>query len=107
MRRREFIKLLSGAATAWPLAARAQRPERIRRIGVFMNRAVDDPQGQAFVAAFIQQLRKLGWIEGENLHIEYRWNNGDAALARRYAAELVALTPDVILSASTNNLTAL
>ena len=103
MRRREFITIL-GSAVAWPLVARAQKP---RQIGVLMNRVATDAEGKAFVTAFMQQLSKLGWIEGENLHVEYRWNNGDAALARRYAAELVALTPDVILSASTNNLTAL
>ncbi len=104
MRRREFITLVGGAAATWPLAARAQRP---RRIGVLMNDVATDAAAKAFVTAFAQQLRRLGWIESENLHIEYRWNSGDAALAQRYAAELVALAPDVILSASTNNLTAL
>ncbi len=106
MRRREIITLIGGVAAAWPLAARsAQQPRR--RVGVLMNDVATDAAAKAFVAAFVQQLRRLGWIEGENLQIEYRWNQGDAALAQRYAAELVALAPDAILSASTNNLTAL
>jgi putative ABC transport system substrate-binding protein len=103
IRRREFITLLGGAAT-WPLLARAQEP---RRIGVFMNGAPNNPGYPAYVRAFTEQLRKLGWIEGKNLHTEYRWTAGDAALIRAYAAELVALAPDVILAAGTQNLTAL
>jgi len=74
---------------------------------VLMNDVATDAAGKAFVAAFVQQLHRLGWIEGQNLHVEVRWNGGDAALAQRYAAELVAMAPDVIVSASTNNLTAL
>src|SRR5215831_14690201 len=103
LRRREFITLLGGAAV-WPLLARAQAP---RRIGVLMLGTPTDPGFQADVEAFTEQLRKLGWIEGKNLHTEYRWTAGDAALIRAYAAELVTLAPDVILVAGSQNLTAL
>ncbi|MET0706691.1 MAG: ABC transporter substrate-binding protein [Tardiphaga sp.] len=98
MRRREFIALLGGAAVAWPLAARAQQPERMRRIGVLMNLAADDPEGQARLTAFLQRLQQLGWTDGRNLRIDYRWGTGDADRYGRYAAELVALAPDVILA---------
>jgi ABC-type uncharacterized transport system substrate-binding protein len=104
MRRRNFIALL-GSAAAWPLAARAQQPERMRRIGVLMNGAATETMPQSYVAAFVQGLRQLGWTEGQNLRIDVRWNAGDAALARIYAAQLIGLTPDVILAASTTNLT--
>jgi putative tryptophan/tyrosine transport system substrate-binding protein len=106
MRRRELIMLLGAGAAAWPLAARAQSGP-VRRIGVLMNYAETDPTGQAYVAAFVQGMRDLGWIEGQNLRIAYRWTAGSAELSRAYAAELVALAPDAILSASTANLTAL
>jgi putative tryptophan/tyrosine transport system substrate-binding protein len=96
--RREFISLLGGAAVAWPLAARAQQPDRMRRIGVLNNPAADDPDSQARVAAFAQGLQELGWIDGRNVRIEYRWSVGDPDRIRRYAAELVALAPDVILT---------
>ena len=96
MRRREFITLLGGAAAAWPLAARAQQPERMRRIGVLMDLAADDPEAPARVAAFARGLQELGWIEGRNIQIDYRWGGGDLDRVRRYAAELVALAPDVI-----------
>jgi putative tryptophan/tyrosine transport system substrate-binding protein len=99
MRRREFITLL-GAAAAWPLAARAQQGERMRRIGVLMNLAADDAEGQARLAAFLRGLQQLGWIEGRNAHLDIRWGAGDAERFRRYAAELVALAPDLILAAS-------
>ena len=95
MRRREFIGLLGGA-TAWPLAARAQQAERMRHIGVLMTS--DDPEAQARIAAFLQGLQQLGWIEGRNVRIDTRWGGGDAEHIRRYAAELVALAPDVILA---------
>ena len=98
MRRREFITLLSGAAAAWPLAARAQQGERMRRIGVLMNLAADDPEGQARLTAFLQRLQQLGWTDGRNLRIDYRWGTGDADRYGRYGAELVALAPDVILA---------
>src|SRR5208282_6507780 len=97
MRRREFITLLGGAA-AWPLAARAQQGERMRRIGVLFGIAADDPTSQAFDAAFVQGLQQLGWTEGRNVHIDARWAAGNAADSRKYAAELVALAPDVILT---------
>jgi putative ABC transport system substrate-binding protein len=95
--RREFITLLGGAA-AWPLAARAQQPERMRRIGVLMNLAADDPETGARRAAFLQGLQELGWSEGRNLRIDYRWGVGDSDRHRANAAELVALAPDVILA---------
>jgi ABC-type uncharacterized transport system substrate-binding protein len=101
LRRRDFITLLGGAA-AWPLAARAQQPERMRRIGVLIPYAADDPEGQARIAAFLQGLQQLGWTEGRNVRIDYRWSAGDADRARRYAAELVALAPDVILASGTS-----
>ena len=97
MKRRKFITLLGGAA-AWPLTARAQQPNRMRRIGVFMNLASDDAEGQARNAAFLQGLQEAGWAVGRNVRIEYRWGAGDPELFRRYAAELVALAPDVILA---------
>jgi putative tryptophan/tyrosine transport system substrate-binding protein len=98
LRRRKFITLLGGAAVAWPLAARAQQPERMRRIGVLMNRAADDPEAQARLKAFVQGLQQLGWAEGRNARMEVRWTAGVAANLHRYAAEFVALMPDVILA---------
>ena len=97
MRRREFITLLGGAA-AWPLAARAQQGKPMRRIGVLMNLAIDDSEGQTRITAFVQGLQQLDWSVGSNLRIDYRWGAGDAERFRRYAAELVALAPDVILA---------
>jgi putative tryptophan/tyrosine transport system substrate-binding protein len=104
VKRREFITLLGGAV-AWPLVARAQQSERVRRIGVLMNGAATETRPQSYVAAFVREMRQLGWTEGRNLRIDVRWNAGDAALARIYAAQLIGLTPDVILTASTTNLT--
>src|SRR5215475_9209736 len=95
--RRKFLATLGGAVAAWPLAARAQQGERVRRIGVLMNVAADGPEGQARLAAFVNGLRQLGWIEGRNVRIDRRWGAGDAERNRKYAAELVALGPDVIL----------
>jgi ABC-type uncharacterized transport system substrate-binding protein len=97
MKRREFITLLGGAAAAWPLAARAQQPERVRRIGVLMNLAADDPQSPVRIAAFLHGLQQLGWTDGRNVRIDYRWGANDAERGRRYAVELIALAPDVIL----------
>ena len=98
MRRREFITLLGGAA-AWPLAARAQQPDRMRRIGVLMAYAESDPEAQALVAAFREGLQKLGWTEGRNIRIDTRWATpGDTESIQRFAKELVALQPDLILS---------
>jgi putative ABC transport system substrate-binding protein len=96
MRRREFITLLGSAAAAWPLAARAQQGERIRRIGVLSGIA-DDPILRPRLAAFVQGLQQLGWIEGRNVHIDYRWGGGEVDAIRKHAAELAALGPDVIL----------
>ena len=98
MKRRDFITLLGGAAAAWPMVARAQQAERLRRIGVLLNVAADDPEGQARNAAFLQGLQELGWTVGRNVRIDYRWTEGDTDRLRRYAAELVALVPDVILT---------
>jgi putative ABC transport system substrate-binding protein len=97
MRRREFITLVGGAAAAWPLVARAQQGERMRRIGVLMNRAADNPEGQARLAAFQKALQQLGWSDGRNVRIDIRWGADDVDRERKYAAELVALSPDVIL----------
>jgi putative tryptophan/tyrosine transport system substrate-binding protein len=101
MKRCEFITLLGGAAAAWPLAARAQQPDRIRCIGVVMGFAESDPGGQAAIAAFRGALTKLGWTEGSNLRIELRWSAGDAARMKTFAKELVDLRPDAILGSST------
>ena len=98
MRRREFITLLGGAAAAWPLAARAQQGERMRRIGVLLPAAADDPEFQARVGAFLQGLAQLGWTIGRNVRIDTRWATTNAADIRRHAAELAALAPDVILA---------
>src|SRR5262249_54619703 len=97
MRRRSFITLLGGAA-AWPLAVLAQQREPVRRIGVLMNQAADDPEGRARLAAFQQRLQELGWIDGRNVQIDHRWGAGDVVGCCRYAAELVALAPDVIVA---------
>ena len=96
--RREFMALLGGAAATWPLGARAQQPERVRRIGVLTNLAADDPEGQVRNTAFAQALAQLGWTVGQNLRIENRWAAADAERIRRYAAELVTLAPDVVLA---------
>ena len=98
MKRREFITLVGGAAATWPLAANGQQPDRIRRIGVLMAIAADDSEAKARVAAFVEELRELGWVSGQNVRIEFRWSKGNDADTRKYAAELVALAPDVILA---------
>ena len=107
MKRRQFITLLGSAGVAWPLAARAQQPERMRRIGVLMNLAADDPEALARVTAFRQGLQQLGWTDGHNVRIEYRWAAGDADRIRTYAAELVALAPNVILASGSPSVGAL
>jgi putative ABC transport system substrate-binding protein len=99
VRRREFIALLGGAAAAWPLAARAQQRERARRVGVLMNAAAEDSEAQSYVAAFQQGMQELGWSVGHNLRIDIRWGGDDADRWRRYAEELLALSPDVIVAA--------
>ena len=106
LKRREFITLLAGTA-AWPLAARAQQGERMRRIGILLNRAADDPQGQAWLKAFLQALQQLGWGDGRNVRVDIRWGGTDVERLRTYAAELVALAPDVILAGSTPGVMAL
>ena len=106
MRRRQFITLLGGAAV-WPLAAYAQQPQRIPQIGVQMGVAESDPEGQARIAAFQQGLADLGWADGRNLRVEYRWAAGDVDRIRAHAAELVALAPDVLVGNGTPVLTAL
>jgi ABC-type uncharacterized transport system substrate-binding protein len=98
LKRRDFITLLGGAAAAWPLAARAQQGERMRRIGVLMNTAADEPESQARLAAFMQGLQELGWAAGGNLRIDYRWSPGDLARLRKDATDLVALRPELILA---------
>ena len=100
-RRREFITLLGGAAAAWPLAARAQQPERMRRIGMLTGIAGEDAQTKVRIAAFLQELQKFGWTEGRNLRIDLRAGAGNIAATRKYAAELVALAPDVIVASGT------
>src|SRR5215472_372233 len=98
MKRREFITLIGGAAAMWPLAARAQQPERTRHIGVLIGIAADDPDAQTRYAAFLQGLQQSGWIEGRNLRIDTRWAAGNASDTQKYAAELVALSPEAIVS---------
>jgi putative ABC transport system substrate-binding protein len=100
VKRREFIAGLGGAA-AWPMAVRAQQPERMRRIGVLLNITINDPESQTRLAAFAQGLQSLGWIIGQNVRVDYRWGNGSADALIKYAAELLALAPDVILAQST------
>jgi putative ABC transport system substrate-binding protein len=105
--RRKFLATLGGAAAAWPLAARAQQPERMRRVGVLMSTAADDSEGQARIAAFLQGLQKSGWAVGRNVQIEYRWTAGAPDRLRSYATELVALAPDVIVTGGASYVAAL
>jgi len=95
MRRREFIKVIAGSAVAWPFATRAQQPERVRRIAVL---ALDDADNRASYAAFLQALQQLGWIDGQNVRIDTRWAGGSASDFRKYATDIVALAPDVIVT---------
>lgn len=101
LRRRQFIALLGGSAASWPYAVRAQQGERVRRVGVLMHLAADDAEGQSRHAAFLQGLQELGWSVGRNVRVDTRWAGGDADRFRRYAAELVALAPDVVLASTT------
>jgi putative ABC transport system substrate-binding protein len=107
MRRRDFIRAISGAVAAWPIAARAQQPERVRRIGVLLPGVAADLENQNRIAAFQQGLHELGWTDGRNVRIDYRWGVGDAERIRSYAAELVALAPDVILAVASAPVAAL
>jgi putative tryptophan/tyrosine transport system substrate-binding protein len=102
--RRKFLAALGGAAATWPLAARAQQRERMRRIGALMAYSANDPQAQIRNAAFLQGLQQLGWIVGQNVQIDYRFSGGNIDDTRRYAAELVALAPDVIFAPGTSAL---
>jgi putative ABC transport system substrate-binding protein len=106
MRRRDFIKVVVGSAITWPLAARAQQPERVRRIGVLMARAADDPEGQKQAAAFQRGIEELGWSPGRNVEIEYRWPAGDASRAEALAKELLDWRPDILVANSTPSLVA-
>jgi putative tryptophan/tyrosine transport system substrate-binding protein len=103
VKRREFVTLLGGAAAGWPLAARAQQGERMRRIGVLMDLAENDPEGQARIAAFLQGLTQLGWTDGRNVRIDIRWATSSDDI-RKYSGELIALAPDVILATGTPSL---
>jgi putative ABC transport system substrate-binding protein len=103
MKRREFILALGGAAVAWPLAARAQQGERMRRIGWLTSQAADDPVAQAYIAALLQGLQEFGWTVGRNIRIDYRWGAANAELKRRYVAELIALAPDVVVTTGDSN----
>jgi ABC-type uncharacterized transport system substrate-binding protein len=107
MRRRDFITLLGGAAAAWPMAAGAQQREKMRRIGLLANIAADDPEAQARLTAFVQELGQLGWIAGRNVKIDSRWGAADDERIRRYVAELVALAPDVLVANSSQAVAAL
>jgi putative tryptophan/tyrosine transport system substrate-binding protein len=106
MRRREFITLIGGAV-AWPFAARAQQVERVRRIGVLLSTRKGDPQRQAQLAAFVQRLMELGWTDGRNARLDIRWSAGNTADIRKYAAELIALAPDVALTDTSYGVAAL
>src|SRR5215470_19369426 len=105
MRRREFIAGLGAAA--WPLAARAQQGERMRRIGMLWPFVEDDPEAKAWLATFREELEKLGWVEGRNVRIDHRWAALDEESVHRFASELVGLQPDIILTQSTPNTAAL
>jgi putative tryptophan/tyrosine transport system substrate-binding protein len=107
MRRREFIKIIAGPALAWPMAARAQQVERVRRIGVLMARAATDPETTEDIAAFAQGLAELGWTIGRNVRIEYRYAANDPETIRKNAKEMVAIAPDVVLAAGTPSVAAL
>jgi len=104
MLRREFIKAMAGSATVWPVLGRAQQGQRMRRIGVLMNLAADDKEGQARLIAFVQALSDLGWKNAGNMQIEICWGAGDTGRFRQCAAELVAFAPDVILAASASTM---
>jgi putative tryptophan/tyrosine transport system substrate-binding protein len=99
MTRRELIALLGTTAAAWPLGARAQQNERMRRVGILMNASASDPEAQSHMEAFRQGIQALGWIEGRNIHLETRWGAADTVLIRQYAAELVTLSPELIVAA--------
>jgi putative tryptophan/tyrosine transport system substrate-binding protein len=101
MKRREFITLLGGAAAAWPIAVRAQQPERVRQIGLLYGGSRADTQGQAGLAAFTKAMRELGWVLGRNIAIEQRFADGDSDRARTFARELMGLRPDLVVGHTT------
>ena len=105
MRRRDFMKAIAGSAAGWPLSVRAQQPKR--RIGLLMSTTEDDPEGQARVQAFLNGLQQLGWTDGRNVHVDTRWTAGDPARMDKYAAELLALTLDVIFTSGSANVAVL
>jgi len=107
MRRRDFIKVIVGSAATWPLAALGQQTEHMRRIGVLMNRAASDREGQARVTAFKEGMQQRGWSEGRNVQIDVGWGEDDIDLEQKYAAELIALAPDVIFASGTLSVAAL
>src|SRR6476620_3550555 len=107
MRRREFIKLVAGAAATWPLPALAQQSERMRRVGVLMHTAADDAEGQTRLAAFLQGLQETGWAVGRNVHIDTRWASANADRFRSQAVDLLALTPDVVFASTSQSVAAL
>jgi DNA-binding LacI/PurR family transcriptional regulator len=103
MRRREFISVLGGAVAVWPLATRAQQPERVRRIGVLMHTAAEDADGQTRLAAFLQGLQETGWAVGRNVHIDTRWASANADRFRSHAVDLLALAPDVVFASTSRS----
>jgi|SRR5262245_53749320 len=107
LKRREFVTLLGGAAATWPVAARAQQPERMRRVGVLMGRAESDLEGQRQAAAFREGLAALSWVPGRNVTVDYRWHAGETARADAYAKELIELSPDVLVANTTPSLAAM
>jgi putative ABC transport system substrate-binding protein len=107
IKRRAFITLLGGAAAAWPLVPRAQQRESMRRVGVLQNFAADDPEGQVRLTAFGQGLQQLGWTVGRNMRIDYRWSAGDPERIRKSVADILALSPDIILAAGGRNMSVL
>jgi putative ABC transport system substrate-binding protein len=107
MRRRNFVKGIVGSAAAWPLAARAQQTDQVRRIGVLMGYASTDPEGQALLAEFTRHLAELGWAEGRNVRIDVRWGGSSVDLLHTFAKELIGLQPDVLLASSTPTTAAL
>ena len=107
MKRREFITLLGGAAAAWPLAAHAQQPERMRHIGVLLAYAENDPQSSHDIATLLEGLRQSGWTPGHNIQIDYRWGGADRDRFQRYATELVELKPDLLVGQGTPAVAAL
>src|SRR6516165_4133155 len=104
--RRELLAALGGAAATWPLAARGQQPDRVRRVGVLMNASESEPSYRSYAAAFAQTLQRLGWREGKNLRLDVRWSAAEPARIGAYATELAGMSPDLILASGSANLAA-